>query len=119
MKLLADENMPGASVGLPRHHGHDVFWARTDHPGKADVELMAIAAAEGRVVITFDKDFGELVFRRRVMVPGVVLFRITTEAPDAAAKRVVEALKSREDWAGSFSVVEDDRIRVTPLPQMR
>ena len=76
------------------------------------------AQTEGRVLVTFDKDFGELVFRSGLSASsGVVLFRIAVPSPAYIARVAVAALESRTDWAGHFAVVEDDRIRMTPLPQ--
>ncbi len=68
--------------------------------------------------MTFDKDFGELAFRARLPASiGVVLFRIPTPSSAAAAAAVVAALESCAEWSGHFAVVEDDRIRMTPLPE--
>jgi len=117
MRILANENIPGRAVDALRSRGHDVAWVRTDAPGASDREVISRAAAEGRTLITFDKDFGELVFRTGLpAADGVVLFRIRPRSPSRAAAAVVSALESRNDWAGHFAVVEDDRVRMTPLP---
>jgi len=64
----------------------------------------------------FDKDFGELVLKRgHGASQGVVLFRIPLEAPAEVAGRVVESLGMRNDWAGHFSVVEKERVRMRAL----
>jgi predicted nuclease of predicted toxin-antitoxin system len=117
MRILANENFPGAAVEALRARGHDVFWARTNFPGSPDSEVVKRAASEHRILITFDKDFGELAFRRGLSSPaGIVLFRI--KAPSAAhvAEMAVAVLESRDDWAGHFSVIEERRVRMTPLP---
>jgi predicted nuclease of predicted toxin-antitoxin system len=76
------------------------------------------AQAEDRIVVTFDKDFGELAFRAKLpAASGIILFRISTTSPQQVARTAAAALSSRTDWAGNFSVVEDRRIRVTPLPK--
>jgi len=64
MRILLDENIPGDAVATLRSRGHDVVWIRTDSPGIADDAILAGAVSEQRLLITFDKDFGELVFRR-------------------------------------------------------
>ena len=67
--------------------------------------------------MTFDKDFGELAFRRGLAASvGVALFRITLNSPEHAVQAAVTAFTSRTDWTGQFAVVEDDRIRVRALP---
>ena len=62
MRLLADENVAGETVEALRQQGHDVAWVRTGSPGLADEEVLRRAVSEGRIVVTFDKDFGELAF---------------------------------------------------------
>jgi len=120
VRLLADENFPREAVNVLRGQGHDLVWVRTDAPGATDRVVLARAQQEDRIVITFDKDFGELAFRFGLPSScGVVLFRIRASSPEALARRCVDALGSRQDWAGHFSVVEDDRIRMTPLPQAK
>lgn len=70
-----------------------------------------------RVLVTFDKDFGELAFRAGAAAgAGVVLFRVAAESPDAAARIAVDVFSMRSDWAGVFAVVEDARIRIRELP---
>lgn len=117
MRLLANENFPGAAVEALREAGHDVAWVRTDSPGISDREVLAAAVAATRILLTFDKDFGELAFRSRIpSACGVILFRLQTRNLDQITRTAIAALASRADWAGHFSVVEDDRVRMTPLP---
>ncbi len=117
MRFLANENFPGAAIGALRARGHDVAWVREDSPGIADQEVISWAVADDRILVTFDKDFGELVFR--VGVPascGIVLFRISPSSPTDIALTAVTVLESRTDWAGHFSVIEETKIRMAPLP---
>ncbi|MFQ5770196.1 MAG: DUF5615 family PIN-like protein [bacterium] len=116
MRFLANENFPGDAVTALREHGHEVVWIRTDAPGISDVEVLERAQRENRIVVTFDKDFGELAFRRRIpALSGILLFRISTPSSKHVASVAVAAVESRTDWAGHFAVVEDNRIRMTPL----
>jgi|ERR1019366_8426548 predicted nuclease of predicted toxin-antitoxin system len=116
MRLLADENVALVVVLALRERGHDVAWVREDAPGGVDEEVLARATVEQRVLITFDKDFGELAFARGLPAAcGVVLFRIAVPSPVHMVETIVGALESRDDWSGHFSVVHDDRIRMTPL----
>lgn len=117
MRLMANENFPGQAVAALRQRGHDVLWVRTDAPGLKDDAVLARAQAEGRVLLTFDKDFGELAYHQGLPAPcGIALFRITIPTPESAARKIVAALESRENWAGCFAVVEDARIRLRSLP---
>lgn len=117
MRLLADENFPRDAVQALREAGHDVVWVATNSPSISDREVLARAAADQRVLLTFDKDFGELVFR--VGLPascGVVLFRMVGKPLVERSRLAVVVLMSRADWAGRYSVVRGDRIRSVPLP---
>ncbi len=117
MRLLANENFPAEAVQALRSRGHDVAWVRTDAPGSSDRQVLDRAVAEARLLITFDKDFGELAFRAGLPAScGVVLFRIRLTSPGQVAQRAAAALESRADWAGHFAVVLDDRVRMTLLP---
>jgi len=61
MRLLANENIPGDAVTALRAAGHDVAWVRSDAPGSSDRDVLAPAMSENRILLTFDKGFGELV----------------------------------------------------------
>ncbi|MBE0680505.1 MAG: DUF5615 family PIN-like protein [Anaerolineales bacterium] len=118
MRLLANENFPLDAVTALRTAGHDVVWIREDSRGVIDEEILRRAQEENRIVVTFDKDFGELAFRSKLPAQsGVILFRITATSSQYIADVAVQALASRENWAEHFSVVEDNRIRMTPLVQ--
>ena len=115
MKFLADANTPGLLVDALNSPGHDVFWAYTV-PRTPDVELIEKAASERRVVITFDKDFGELVFKRGHSV-AVVLIRLRETSMTETVSVVMDLVRSEgENLHGLFCVVENTRIRKTPLP---
>ena len=62
MRLLANENIPLSAVEALRSCGHDVMWIREKAPGISDIEVMRLGHLEERILITFDKDFGELAF---------------------------------------------------------
>jgi predicted nuclease of predicted toxin-antitoxin system len=114
---LANENFPAEAVEALRTCGHDVAWVRADAPGSSDRQVLDRAVAEDRLLISFDKDFGELAFRAGLPAScGIVLFRIRLATPGQVAQRAVAALESRTDWAGHFAVGLDDRVRMTLLP---
>jgi predicted nuclease of predicted toxin-antitoxin system len=118
VRFLANENFPGDAVAALREKGHDVAWIHTDAPGTSDPEVLARAQAEDRLLLTFDKDFGELAFRAGLPASsGVVLFRISAPSVEHTVRVIVAALESRTDWAGHFAVVEDDQVRLTRLPE--
>ncbi len=116
MRFLANENFAGAAVQELEAAGHDVVWVRTAAPGMADPDVLSWAAREERILLTFDKDFGELA--RASTLPstcGVILFRMPMPRPSDAGRRLADLVTARDDWAGHFSVIEPGRIRMRPL----
>jgi predicted nuclease of predicted toxin-antitoxin system len=117
MRLLANENIPEEAVAALRQAGYDVAWVRSDAPGSSDPQVLARAIDEGRILVTFDKDFGELAYRAHLPSHcGIILLRIRASSPAWVARAMVASLAARQDWAGHFSVVEEQRIRMRPLP---
>lgn len=117
MRLLANENFPLDAVEALRAQGHDIIWIRTESPGIRDIEVLALARTENRILLTFDKDFGELAFHAKLPVGcGIVLFRISMPSSAEVAHFIVSVMNSRADWQGNFTVVEDSRIRIRALP---
>jgi predicted nuclease of predicted toxin-antitoxin system len=118
MKFLANENFPKDAVDALRNRGHDVLWIRSDAPGIDDIEVLNRAASENRILLTFDKDFSELAFRYGLPSHcGIILFRISTRNSEYIANVSISVLESRTDWKGNFSVIEESRIRMRPLPK--
>lgn len=116
MRLLANENIPLSAVEALRRCGHDVLWIREKSPGISDIEVMEIGHREKRILFTFDKDFGELVFStKQPPARGIILFRIPMISSAYIAKALVKVIESRGDWEGHFAVVEEDRIRIRSL----
>lgn len=116
MKLIANENFPLLAVEGLRQAGHDIVWVRTEMRAATDQQVLERAQADERLVITFDKDFGELAFRWGLSATcGVILFRLRLQSPEYVKTLVVETLAPRPDWSGHFFVVDEHRIRSRPL----
>ena len=116
-RLLADENVPAIVVAVLRSDGHDVAWIRDVGPSWPDDQVLALAIAEARVLLTFDKDFGELAFLRgRTATPGVILLRPSLQSPDHLARFARAVLAQGHSWHGHFAVAEEGRLRLVPLP---
>ena len=117
MRFLMNENVSGTVIRTLRRRGHDVLSAKESMQGESDPAILERARREGRLLVTHDKDFGELAFRSHLPAEcGVVLFRLGGRAPDADNRRILEVIEGREEWAGHFAVVTDDQIRIRPLP---
>jgi predicted nuclease of predicted toxin-antitoxin system len=82
-----------------------------------DHDVMDRAVSERRIIITFDRDFGELIFARGVeQHPGVMLFRLVPTSPTEPAGLIRDILRLGLGLAGQFTVVERDKIRQRPIP---
>lgn len=116
MRFLADENLPGRLVAALRAVGHDVAWVRTEAPGSDDRTVLAMAVAERRILVTFDKDFGELAGRAGLpATSGVILLRVPLDRAPDVGPRIAALIGARADWAGHFSVIEPGRVRLRRL----
>jgi predicted nuclease of predicted toxin-antitoxin system len=116
MRFLADENVPGDAVVQLEAAGHDIVWVRTVAPGSKDEHILALAAREERIILTFDKDFGELAWLAGLPASsGIVLFRLPTPAATDVGAILAARISERTDWAGHFTVIEPGRVRMRPL----
>ena len=119
MKLLADECVAGSTVRALREAGLDVVWIAEAAPSVTDHEVLSSTYASGRLLLTEDKDFGELTIRFGHQCHGVVLLALTDLATTERAARTVAALDALGDKPiGHFVVIEHTRIRRRPLPRI-
>ncbi|GLV47162.1 hypothetical protein TJA_03360 [Thermus sp. LT1-2-5] len=117
MKVLADEGVDFPIVRRLRRWGLEVLYVAELAPGAKDHEVVALAKEEGALLVTTDKDFGELAFRKGSAPGGVLLLRLEGLSAQAKADRVLWALVHHgEDLVGAFSVLERDRLRIRRLP---
>jgi predicted nuclease of predicted toxin-antitoxin system len=118
MRLLANENFPAASVQLLRQAGHDVFYVIEKFPRLDDEVILRRAHDEGRILITFDRDYGELVFKRRLPAPAGVLFlRFDPDTPLEPGEILLKLFQlSGVEWSGRFTVLTREQIRQRRLP---
>ncbi len=117
MRALADENVPHASVLILREAGHDIKAVTDAKPGASDREVLDLAVAEGRILLTFDRDFGALIYRAAVAAPvGVVLFRFVPATPEEPAQVLLELVNRPElEFEGKFTVIDRERVRQRPM----
>ena len=117
-RFLADENFPASSIHLLRAVGHDVSAIIEDKPGAEDTEVLAQAVQQQRVILTFDRDYGELIYGKRLPTPpGVVYFRLDNAPPDEPARMLsllltLDAIRLE----GNFTTLEERQIRQRSLP---
>ncbi|MCK1336282.1 DUF5615 family PIN-like protein [Bradyrhizobium sp. 38] len=116
MLWLADECVTVSLVRELRGAGHDVLYIAEFAASLSDVDVIALASQEGRLLLTADKDFGELVFRRGHAVPGLILLRIGPENGPLVKARLLEAIDQfGQGLFGRYVVIDEVRFRSRPL----
>jgi predicted nuclease of predicted toxin-antitoxin system len=116
-RFLANENVPLEAIEAARQAGHDIESIREIASAASDDAVLALALADSRVLVTFDRDFGDLVIRRgRLASHGVILLRPALRSPGYLARFLLGVLSQPTNWAGHFAVAQEGRLRLTPLP---
>ncbi|MBX0331386.1 DUF5615 family PIN-like protein [Oscillochloris sp. ZM17-4] len=113
MNIVADEGVDRPIVDQLRQDGHDVVYIAEESPSITDDEVLRIANTRGSVLLTIDKDFGELVFRLNRVDHGVVLVRL--EGLHAATKAAIVAHAFRDyghELGSAFSVIGPGTVRI-------
>ena len=114
MNLLADEGVDRQVVDLLREEGHSVSYVAEMEPGVQDEDVLSQANRENRVLLTADKDFGELVFRQGRLFAGVVLVRLSGLTPESKAYVVASAFEEHaaDLLPGTFAVIVPGAVRI-------
>ncbi len=114
MRFLADESCDFAVVRALHNEGYDVTAVKEMMPGAHDEDVIKYALRESRILLTEDKDFGQLVFANAVKSPGVIFIRFPGNARQTMAETVVELVRNNKDKIENrFVVVQPKRIRIT------
>jgi predicted nuclease of predicted toxin-antitoxin system len=115
MKFIADEGVDAPIVSALRNKGYDVLYILELSPGKQDDVILSEANSQNRILLTQDKDFGELVFRLRQIHSGVVLIRLHGIKPLEKAIIVTTALeKHLNELYNAFTVIQKNAVRIKP-----
>ena len=117
MDFLANENFPLLSVRLLREAGHRVVCIIQETPGSKDVNILKRAHTERLIILIFDRDYGELIYRHKALPPaGVVYFRFAPATPFEPAETLLNVIdKADLSIIGKFTIVGRDRIRQRSL----
>lgn len=116
MRFLADECCDAPMVEALRADDHDVLFAIESLRGELDDDILETAFAQHRILVTEDKDFGELVYRLRLPARGIVLLRFGVGQRHLKIPRMRHVIQHHAaQLSGSFVVLEPDKIRIRPL----
>lgn len=118
LRFLADESCDFAVVRALRRAGHDVFAVAEVTQRSDDRQLIVIARQQRRILLTEDKDFGQLVFAGVTESPGVILIRYPGNARQTMVESVVRLVQDHaEKLYESFVVVQPGQIRISRAPK--
>jgi predicted nuclease of predicted toxin-antitoxin system len=116
-RFLANENISRTTVDLLRENGHDVKWVAESSPSIDDELVLLLACGEKRIIITFDSDYGDLIYRdKNSPPPGVIYLRVNSDDPALPARLILEHLAiSADRFDRSFAVLSETKLRVRSL----
>jgi predicted nuclease of predicted toxin-antitoxin system len=118
VNFAADECCDAVLVAGLRTDGHDVWYAAESARGADDGTILQQAATDQRILLTEDKDFGELVVRLGMPAFGIVLLRMNPADSAAKLARLRAVLQTHAArLPGSFVVVDESKARFRPLSQ--
>jgi predicted nuclease of predicted toxin-antitoxin system len=119
MRFIADENYPLPSIKRLRAQGHDVAAVILDSPGTSDQDVLERAVQEKRIILTFDRDFGRLLFHFKLpSPPGIVYFRFHPSTPVEPADMLLRLLAAGQVLLeDKLTVIDPLHVRQRPLPK--
>ncbi|MBL7776444.1 MAG: DUF5615 family PIN-like protein [Saprospiraceae bacterium] len=116
MKFVADEGVDARLVRQLRALGHDVWYFAESGQRTADADILQTAIEGARILITRDKDFGELIFKKQLLHIGVILLRLEKLPTSIRIEQTLAFIESaREQLAGQFAVLTPGAARIRPL----
>ncbi len=114
--IIADENIPLKSIQALRMEGFEIVSISERSPGISDLEIIKIAQSLSGYILTFDKDFGKLIFRLKLKIDGVILLRIEPKAVDYVTEKIKGALFIiKNDPQTNFIVINDKNVRLRKI----
>jgi predicted nuclease of predicted toxin-antitoxin system len=117
VRLLVNENFPIPALRVLRERGVDVMAIIETMPAASDETVLAMAREQGRWLVTFDRDYGELVFSRRLLPPPAIIYlRQEPYPPIRPAAILLDLIAEPETAEGYFVVVGEQTVRRRPLP---
>jgi predicted nuclease of predicted toxin-antitoxin system len=115
VRFLADENCDSEIVRSLQRDGHDVLSVSDISPRAEDAEVIELAVRDKRILLTEDKDFGQLVYAHGAKGLGVIFLRYPISARRQIASDIMQLVKQHGDkLVGRFVTVQPGRVRISP-----
>jgi predicted nuclease of predicted toxin-antitoxin system len=120
LKFLPDENVEKPLVDSLAGDGYDILWLPDHKRALIDVDILTLANSEKRILITNDKDFGELIFLQKKLSTGIILMRMRGQETARKITVFKKLLQTHHDkLMGSFVIITDKKVRIIPLEVSR
>ena len=118
MNFLADEGVDRQIVERLRRDSYEVIYVAEIEASISDEQVLGMANEKNALLITADKDFGEMVFHQNLLtVGGVILLRLAGLSPERKAEIISKVIESRrEELPNAFSVISAGKVRVRQRP---
>ena len=113
MRIVADESVDNWIVVRLREDGHEVSYVAEMSPGILDEEVLVLASEDNTLLVTADKDFGELIFRQGYIKRGIVLYRLAGLKSNEKAEIISRVISEHGDeLLQAFSVITERAVRI-------
>lgn len=118
VKCLADEGFSFLITTVLRKEGYDVKWIGDIASGADDTIVFEISREDGRIILTEDKDFGELAIRFKHKTSGIILLRIEPDKKELREKKVLELFRNFPDkLKGSLIIIDEQKFRFRKIEE--
>jgi len=116
ISFLADENIPLSVIKQLRKEGYCIISVVEDFKRSSDKKILELSSKNKLIIITFDKDFGELIYKQECDKPfGIILLRVTPKSPEYILHIIEWLLQTNISFEGNFVIVKEDNVRVIKL----
>jgi len=114
--FLADENIPFSVIKQLRKEGYGIISVVEDFKRSSDKKSLEHSSKNKLIIITFDKDFGELIYKQECDKPfGIILLRVSPKSPEYILQIIKWLLQTKISFVGNFVIVKEDNVRVIKL----
>ena len=117
MRLLADEHIARSTVKMLRRRGFEVKWLVEEGlQGVEDESIYQMAVDEGRIVLTFDSDFSQMVYANPIYPPGIIVLKFRPRTVQECNQRLEQILDAVRPLVNKLVIISRTRVRIRPLP---
>lgn len=114
MKFIVDENLSKKLARFLNQLGHPTLRVRIINPGVEDYQVLELALSKDSILVTSDKDFGELIFKENLAHCGIIFLRLQDETPDNTIRVIQKLIPKFDEVKNNFVVVteKEGKLRI-------